>query len=292
MHDVTWTIWRKMRLRISQRIRTPFLLGRAPLTLAHAASRPTAIEHIHAVFSPSLPRAPVALDPLTLSCPVLFTQGKFLHFPGRRFGQSLDKFDALGGFEVGHVVPTERDEILLAGVLVRLEHHQGLWHLPPSGVWHTDNGCFKHCRMLVEQRFNFHRRNILTTTDDHVLGTIHHLNITIGVHHREIAAVEPAAAHRFCGFLRLFIIPFHDVVAACYDFTHGPAIPWHLVELLVYDAYVCKQLRDALPRLQAVTRRHIEIVPGRLPFTRGQKRASFGQAVEMDHLDTQRLHIA
>src|SRR5215468_11931873 len=181
------------------------------------------------LYSPLSPSCPVALDPLTLSFPVLLTQGKFLHFPGRRFGQSLDKFDALGGFEVGHVVPTERDELLLAGVLVRLEHHQGLWHLPPSGVWHTDHGCFKHCRMLVEQRFNFHRRNILTTTDDHVLGTIHHLNITIGVHHREIAAVEPAATHRFGGFLGLFIIPFHDVVAARYDFTHGLAIPRHLV---------------------------------------------------------------
>src|SRR4029453_18692201 len=42
----------------------------------------------------------------------------------------------------------------------------------------------------------------------------------------------------------------------------------------------------------AVTRRHIEIVPGRLPFTRGEKRPGFGQTVEMDHLDAQSLHIA
>src|SRR5712692_617893 len=71
----------------------------------------------------SPPLVLVTLYPLTLFCPVLFTQGKFLHFPGRRFGQGPDKFNGLGSLEVGHVVPTKPDQLLLAGVLAWLEHH-------------------------------------------------------------------------------------------------------------------------------------------------------------------------
>jgi hypothetical protein len=55
---------------------------------------------------------------LTLSGPVRLTQGEFLHFPGRCFGQSIDKFDALGGLKVGHMIPAEADQVCLTGVLL------------------------------------------------------------------------------------------------------------------------------------------------------------------------------
>src|SRR5262249_25943761 len=97
MHNVTGTIWRKVRLRISQGIGAPFLLQRAPSTLPQKVSSPAAIKRVHALFSPLSPLP--ALYPLTLLCPVLLTQGKFLHFPSRRFGQSLDKFNDLRGLE-------------------------------------------------------------------------------------------------------------------------------------------------------------------------------------------------
>src|SRR5712691_11595963 len=92
--NVTRTIRRKVRLRISQGIGAPSLARRHTAPLFEYVHSPTAIKRIH-LFLP-LSRSPLpalaALYPLALPCPVLFTQGKFLHFPVCRFGQDIDKF--------------------------------------------------------------------------------------------------------------------------------------------------------------------------------------------------------
>ena len=60
--------------------------------------------------------------------------------------------------------------------------------------------------------------------------------------------------------------------------------------MIVHHAHVGKELRDALPRFQAVARLHVQAVPERLRFARGEEGAGLGEAVEMNDFDAQVLH--
>src|SRR5262249_32428860 len=154
-------------------------------------------------------------------------------------------------------VSTERDEFLFTGILLWLEHHEGLGDFPPPGIWHPDHGRFEHSRVVVEYSLYFHRRNVFTTTDNYVLGAVNDLNVPIRVHDRQISTVEPSTSHGLRCFLRLLIVALHDIVAARYNLAHGLAIPRHLMQLLVHDAHVSEQLRNALPCLETIACSHI-----------------------------------
>src|SRR6266446_7547339 len=117
-------------------------------------------------------------------------------------------------------------------MLSRFEHHQSLGHFSPPAIRYADHRCFEHCRMFVEHGLHFHRRNVLTAAHNDVLGAIHHLNVAIRVHDRQVTTVEPTASHGLGGFLWLLIIALHHVVAAFYDPPHTRLYPLSLLDAL------------------------------------------------------------
>ena len=56
-----------------------------------------------------------------------------------------------------------------------------------------DDGGFEHGGMAVEHAFDLDGRDVLAAGDDDVLGAVLQLDIAVGMHHAEIAGVEPAA---------------------------------------------------------------------------------------------------
>ena len=72
-------------------------------------------------------------------------------------------------------------------------------HLSVAG---GDHGRLKHRWMPIQSRLHLDRGDVLAAGDDDVLGAVLDLDVTVGVHHAEIAGVEPAAREGFCGRLR------------------------------------------------------------------------------------------
>ena len=50
--------------------------------------------------------------------------------------------------------------------------------------------------MLVERVLDLDRRDVLAARDDDVLGAVLELDVAVGMHHAEVAGVEPAARER------------------------------------------------------------------------------------------------
>ena len=81
--------------------------------------------------------------------------------------------------------------------------------------------------MAVQHIFHIERRNILAAGNDNVFRTVFDLRIAVGIGHRQIAGVKPAAFERGVSRLRILEIALHGDIAAKHDLTHGLAIPRH-----------------------------------------------------------------
>ena len=72
--------------------------------------------------------------------------------------------------------------------------------------------------------------------------------VPVGVPHREVAGVEPAAAEGVRRRLRIVVVAEHHVVAAHHDLAHRLAVARHVGVVLVDDAHeVGGRVRLALP---------------------------------------------
>ena len=99
----------------------------------------------------------------------------------------------------------------LAPFLVRLRHHRRAHHRG----------------MAIQRLLDFQGRNVLAARDDDVLGTVADLDVAVGLHHREIAGVEPAAGERGRGRGRVAEIALHGDVAAEHDLAHRLPVGRH-----------------------------------------------------------------
>src|SRR5450755_3590140 len=202
------------------------------------------------------------LDSGGFSGPLALAQFELRDLARRGLRQLVQEGDGLrrlvagdGGF---HVV----DDRFLAHHRTRLEHHEGLGPLAPLLVGHTDDRRFQHCLVGEDRLLDLDRGDVLPTGHHDVLGAVQQLHVAIGVHHAEVAGVEPAAPERGAGRLRIVEIALHHVVAAHHDLAHRHAVRRHVVDLLVYDPKplsldhpqtLARQERH--PRVDAVTPR-------------------------------------
>jgi hypothetical protein len=68
--------------------------------------------------------------------------------------------------------------------------------------------------------------------------TVAQFDVSVGVHDAEICAVEPAAAKRLGGALRVAVVAGHDVVAAHDDLAQRIAIGRNVGHRAIHDAQV------------------------------------------------------
>ena len=81
--------------------------------------------------------------------------------------------------------------------------------------------------MAVQHVLDFLRGDVLAARDDDVLRAVLDLDVAVGMHHREVAGVEPAAAERLLGGRRVLEVALHRDVAAEHDLAHGLAVARH-----------------------------------------------------------------
>jgi len=82
--------------------------------------------------------------------------------------------------EVRKAVARELSEFFRRCRGAGLQDHERVWSFAPFLVWQAYNGGLLDRRMAQQHAFDFYRRDVLTTADDHVLDAIAYLGVTIG----------------------------------------------------------------------------------------------------------------
>ena len=111
------------------------------------------------------------------------------------------------------------------------------------------------------------------------------------MHDAKIAAVEPAAAERFLGRLRVKVVTGHHVVAAHDDLTHRAAVRRDVGHLGIHNAQAFGLDHvDALPGLQHGALLGGQVSPLRLRLAEGDRAICLGQPVHMYDAETHLFH--
>ena len=84
--------------------------------------------------------------------------------------------------------------------------------------------------MAVERVFHLERADVLAAGDDDVLAAVLDLDVAVGLQHREVAGVEPAAGERRIGRLPVLQVAAHHDVASEHDLAHGLAVGRHFAQ--------------------------------------------------------------
>ena len=132
-----------------------------------------------------------------------------------------------GHLEAGQMLTAIIDHFVFRKLDPLAQFDKGTGHLAPLGIGPRHHCGGDHRRMLVEHVLDFQRGNVLSPGNDNVLGAILDLDITVGLHHGQIAGMEPAAGEGFRAGLGILQIALHGQIAAEEDFPHGLAIPGH-----------------------------------------------------------------
>ena len=148
--------------------------------------------------------------------------------------------------------------------------------------------------MLHDDLLHLLAGNILAAGDDDVLRAVLQLDVAVGVPHRQVAGVEPAASKRSTGGLSVAVVSGHDHVPAHHDLAHGLAIAGDILHFLVDHAQAVTRnaIRHALASLDQCPLLGIEIAPAGLIGTDCVGAVRLGQAVQVLDLRAHPLHRA
>jgi hypothetical protein len=112
-----------------------------------------------------------------------------------------------------------RIEILMLGLSSLLELNPGADFLTEEVIMNADNLGICYIRVLHQVLFNLAGINVLTSSDNHVLGSAYNLNIALFIYHSKVSCVHPAIDYRLFSFLFISPIAFHDGIATSADFS-------------------------------------------------------------------------
>src|SRR5262245_24750862 len=118
------------------------------------------------------------------------------------------------------MLTTERNEVYCIHRLPRTWDYNRVYRFPPRRVGYPENGSFQDRWVLVEDFFDLGTVDVLTTGDDHVLGTINEENVALGIHTTEIAAVIPPVTQGVGGLFGFVPVALHDIRATHDDFAN------------------------------------------------------------------------
>src|SRR5215831_19087690 len=221
----------------------------------------------------------------------LLSKDEFLDFARRRLRQRAEHHRArrLEAREVGAAM---LDQLVLGDLGTGLDLDEGARGLAPLLVRLRDHGRGLHGRMAVEHVFHLERGDVLAPGDDDVLGAVLDLRVAVGLHHREVARVEPAAGERIARRLGVLQIALHRDVAAEHDLAHGLAVGGdRLHGLRIHHRQpLLHQVAHALAAVPLGAHADVEVLP--LLLARAHRRGPvyLGQAVHVGQLPAHALH--
>src|SRR5580765_719348 len=144
----------------------------------------------------------------------------FLDFAGDRFREILNELHVVWNLVVHDFATAERLEFFgahrMAGFQFRPDHNL----LAIVAVRHSDDVGFGNLRMREQELLDFAREYLFAATADHIFDAACDLDVPLFVHHRHVAAVQPAGGvNRVARGLRVVVVATHDVMAAITDFA-------------------------------------------------------------------------
>src|SRR3984893_9094066 len=116
------------------------------------------------------------------------------------------------------------DKILAGRLVSRLELDEGAGGLAPFLIGLGHNGRRRHSGMLVERVLDLDRGDVLAPGNDDVFGAVLELDVAVGMHHPEIARVEPAADEYLLARRLVLHIALHHHLAAKHYLAHALAV--------------------------------------------------------------------
>src|SRR5260370_14340781 len=103
--------------------------------------------------------------------------------------------------------------------LSRLQHYASHHDFTPLRIGYSEDCRFADCRMLVNDRLDFTRVNILATGDNHVFQAVEDVEIAVGILIAKVSCAKQPVPECARGFFRIVPIAAHDVGAPTYQFT-------------------------------------------------------------------------
>jgi hypothetical protein len=82
--------------------------------------------------------------------------------------------------------------------------------------------------VAVQRVLHLDRADVLAAGDDHVLAAVLDLHVAVGLHHGQVAGVEPAALEGIARGRRVLQVALHHDVAAEHDLADRLAVGRHL----------------------------------------------------------------
>src|ERR1051325_3028833 len=167
---------------------------------------------------------------------LLLSQDVFLNFAGCSFWQLLEEGHPVWRFEMGEIRARKLKKLPFVGLRAFVENDKSMRCFAPFFMGKTDDRHFLHGLVLQKHAFNFYRGDVFAAADNHIFYAVPNFHVAVGMHDRSVAAMKPSVAQSLRALHRIVIVPGHDHVAACDDFTLSIPIMRHIVSLLIYYA--------------------------------------------------------
>ena len=146
--------------------------------------------------------------------------------------------------------------------------------------------------MAVESVFHFERRDVFAAGDDDVLGTVLDFDVAVGLDHRQVAGVKPAAGKSGGGGSWVFEVALHGEVAAEHHLADGLAVGGHgLQGLRIHDGEALRGNKGyALAAIETGPVANVELVPFRVFGAVSGGAISFGKPINVGDTKAAALH--
>src|SRR6185437_11475738 len=161
------------------------------------------------------------LDRVDRSCTL--AQQELLDLARRRLRQFAEH-DALRHLESREMPAAMLDQLAGLDASARFQFDERARRFAPARIGFRDDRRAEDRRVTVQHVLDFERADVLAARDDDVLRSVADLHVAVGLQHREVAGVEPAAGKRLVGRRRILEVALHRDVAAKHDLAHGFAI--------------------------------------------------------------------
>src|SRR5437588_4127942 len=140
------------------------------------------------------------------------TQHLLVDLPGCRLGELIYHVPARGHLERSEPLPAV---LFHLGQIRRLRQHEhGMDLLSANLVGTPDDGGGLDACVLEQHVFDLARVHVLAAADDHVLLAVDEVVVAVLVDVADVARVQPPAAKRLGGRLRIAEVAHHDVSPA------------------------------------------------------------------------------
>src|SRR5690606_4943418 len=218
-------------------------------------------------------------------------QLELLDLAGRGLGD-VAKHHVAGHLETREVLLAVLDDVLCRHLDAGAYLDEGAWRFAPFRVRPGDHGGSQHGRVAVEHIFHLDGRDVFAPGNDDVLAAVLDLDVTVGVHHSQVARVEPAAGKGLLCGLGILQVALHGDVAAEHDLAHGLPIGRHRLhgQGVHHRDIALQVVAHALARIQAGAFPHIQVLPVVVLDGHRGRTIDLGQAVDVREVKAHALH--